>query len=71
MRMRRCWACGRRRPFRKTTWKSSEPAMCRDCGRGLHQQEARLCRLILGDHFQYHRADWRKTLARHRELASR
>lgn len=33
--------------------------------------EARLCRLILGDHFQRDRAGWRETLARHRELASR
>lgn len=73
MRMRRCWACGRRRPFRKTTWKPSEPALCTGwtCIAGLHQSEAHICRLILGDHFQHERKDWRKRLARHRELASR
>ena len=66
MRTRRCWACGRRRPFRKTAWKPGEPALCHDCGRGQHQYEARICRWILGDHDNRDRKSFREVLARHR-----
>lgn len=77
MRMRRCWACGRRRPLKRLareTGPDADPALvvCRNaCGRAGCRYEAHICRLILGDHDQWDRTWWRKRLARHRELASR
>ncbi|AAK94373.1 hypothetical protein Mx8p38 [Myxococcus phage Mx8] len=72
MRMRRCWMCVRRRPMRRLTWNPGEPPQCNaseqdSCWRAYRRDQARMCRLILGDHGESRRSYWRKALARNRE----
>lgn len=74
MRMRRCWACNRRRPMKRLNWADGEEAVCHDgvaasCRRAMHRDDARITRMILGDHDESERGKWRRILARHKRKA--